>query len=191
MVPEGSFRAHTSPPLVSLLSHVNPVQNYPPYYFLILYSHLWLGPLSGLIFSRFPTKILYAFLISLRDISVGIALGYGLDDRFSRVRFLAGAANFSFHHHFQNGCGAHPTSYLMGTRSSFPGGKAAGAWSFLPLWKSNFGIPVRSSAFVLTCPGAHEYQSGVLTTQRCLWSWVWFPLEHVCACVLVFYHHQS
>jgi hypothetical protein len=35
--------------------------------------------------------------------SVGIALGYGLDDRGSRIRFPAGAGNFSLHHHVQNG----------------------------------------------------------------------------------------
>jgi hypothetical protein len=58
--------------------------------------------------------------------TVGIALGYGLDDRGSRVRFLAGAGNFSLHHCLQNGSGAHPASYLIGTRGSFPGGKAAG-----------------------------------------------------------------
>jgi hypothetical protein len=46
-----------------------------------------------------------------RDSSVGIALGYGLDDRGSRVRFSAGAGNFSLHHHVQNGSGAHPASY--------------------------------------------------------------------------------
>jgi len=28
------------------------------------------------------------------------------------------------------GSGAHPTSYLMGTRDSFPGGKATRAWSW-------------------------------------------------------------
>jgi hypothetical protein len=33
-----------------------------------------------------------------RDSSVGVALGYGLDDRGSRVRFPAGAGNFSLHH---------------------------------------------------------------------------------------------
>jgi hypothetical protein len=62
-----------------------------------------------------------------RDSSIGIALGYGLDDRGSRVRFPAGAGNFSFHHRVQNGSAAHPTSYPMGTRGSFPVGKAAGA----------------------------------------------------------------
>jgi hypothetical protein len=59
--------------------------------------------------------------------SVTIALGYGLDDRSSRVRFLAGAGNFSHHHRVQKRSGAHPASYPMGTRCSFPGGKAAGA----------------------------------------------------------------
>jgi hypothetical protein len=52
---------------------------------------------------------------------------YGLDDMGSKVRFPAGAGNFSLHHCVQNGSGAHPASYPMGTRSSFPGGKAAGA----------------------------------------------------------------
>jgi hypothetical protein len=64
-----------------------------------------------------------------RDISVGIALGYGLDDRGSRVRFPAVAGNFSLHHSVQNGSGAHPASYRMGTRGSFPEGKEAGACS--------------------------------------------------------------
>jgi hypothetical protein len=59
-----------------------------------------------------------------RDSSVGIALGYGLDDRGSRVRFPTGAGNFSLH---QNASGAHPASYPMGTRGSFPRSKAAGA----------------------------------------------------------------
>jgi hypothetical protein len=61
------------------------------------------------------------------DSSVGIALGYGLDDRGSRVRFPAGTGNFCLHHRVQNGSGAHPASYPMVTRGSFPGGKAAGA----------------------------------------------------------------
>jgi len=60
------------------------------------------------------------------DSSVGI----GLDDRGSRVRFPAGTGNFSLHHWVQNGSGAHPASYPMGIRSSFPWSKAAGAWSW-------------------------------------------------------------
>jgi hypothetical protein len=64
------------------------------------------------------------------DSSVGIALGHGLDDRDYRVRLPAGAGNFSLHHCVQNGSGAHPASYTMGTRGSFPGGKVAGVWSW-------------------------------------------------------------
>jgi hypothetical protein len=64
------------------------------------------------------------------DSSVGIALGYGLDDWGSRVRLPAGAGNFSLHHRVQNGSGAHPASYPVGTRGFFPGGKASGAWSW-------------------------------------------------------------
>jgi hypothetical protein len=62
-----------------------------------------------------------------RDSSDGIALGYRLDDRGSRVRFPAGAGNFSLHHRVQNGSGAYPASYPVGTRGSFPRDKAAGA----------------------------------------------------------------
>jgi hypothetical protein len=57
-------------------------------------------------------------------------LFYGLDDRGSRVRFPAGAGNFSLHHHVQNGSGAYTASYPMGIRGSFLGGKAAGACSW-------------------------------------------------------------
>jgi hypothetical protein len=65
-----------------------------------------------------------------RDSSVGIALGYGLDDRGSRVRFPAGAGDFSLYHRVQNGSGVHPASYAMGTRGSSPGDKVARAWSW-------------------------------------------------------------
>jgi hypothetical protein len=64
------------------------------------------------------------------SLSLGIALGYGLDDRGSRVRFPVGAGNLSLHHRVQNGSGTHPASYPVGTRGSFPGGKAAGMWSW-------------------------------------------------------------
>jgi hypothetical protein len=59
-----------------------------------------------------------------RNSSVGIALGYGLDDR-SWIPCEAG--DFSLHHSVQNGSEAHPASYPIGTRGSFSGGKAAGA----------------------------------------------------------------
>jgi hypothetical protein len=53
-----------------------------------------------------------------------IALGIELDDR--GVHVPTGTGNFSLHHRSQTGCGAHPVSYPMGTRGSFPRGKAAG-----------------------------------------------------------------
>jgi hypothetical protein len=82
--------------------------------------------------------MLYSFLPSLpvlfhillmqsRDSSVGIALGYGLDERGSRVRFPVGAGSFSLYHRLQNGSGAHPASYPLGTGGSFPRCKVAGA----------------------------------------------------------------
>jgi hypothetical protein len=64
-------------------------------------------------------------LLPTRHNSVGIALGYGLDDRGSRVRFLVGAGNFSLHYRVQNVSGAHPASCPMCTRGSYPGSKAA------------------------------------------------------------------
>jgi hypothetical protein len=75
--------------------------------------------MSGSIFPLPHTSSCYS--------SVGIVLGYGLDDRGSRVRFPAGAGNFSLSHRVQNGSGTHPASYSMGTKDSFPGGKAGGS----------------------------------------------------------------
>jgi hypothetical protein len=76
-----------------------------------------------------PENILGTVLIikESRDSSVGIALGYGLDDWDSRVRFPAGSGNFSLHYRVQNGSGIHPVPYAMGTRGSFSGVKASGA----------------------------------------------------------------
>jgi hypothetical protein len=49
---------------------------------------------------------------------------YGLDDRAIRVRFPAGAKDFSSVLCVQTGSGAHPASSPMGTGGPFPGGKA-------------------------------------------------------------------
>jgi hypothetical protein len=81
--------------------------------------------LSGLL-DPYVSFSVTLFIYECRDSSVGIALGNGLDDRGSRIRFPAGAGNFPLHHHVQNGSGAHPASYPMSTRGSFPVGKAAG-----------------------------------------------------------------
>jgi hypothetical protein len=71
--------------------------------------------------------VTHAYIKMRAVIAVSTALGYGLDDWGSRVRFPAEAGNFSLHHRVQNGYGAHPASYPTGTRGSFPGSKAAGA----------------------------------------------------------------
>jgi len=59
-----------------------------------------------------------------RDSSVGIATGYGLDDR------MIGSWDFFLRHRVQTDSGAHPASYPMSIGGAFPGGKAAGAWSW-------------------------------------------------------------
>jgi hypothetical protein len=60
----------------------------------------------------------YPYKDKSRDSSVGIALGYGLDDRGSRFRFSAGARNFSLHR-VQNGSGVHqpPIQWVPGALS--------------------------------------------------------------------------
>jgi hypothetical protein len=66
------------------------------------------------------------FSLKSRDSSFGIATDHWLDDRMIGVRFPVGSGNFSLRHFIQTGSGAHTASYPMGTRGSFPEGKAAG-----------------------------------------------------------------
>jgi hypothetical protein len=71
-------------------------------------------------------------------ISFDVTLGAGITQwysaelwaRWSRVRVLAGAGDFSLHHRVETGPGAQPASYPVGTRRAFPGAKATGAWSW-------------------------------------------------------------
>jgi hypothetical protein len=86
-------------------------------------------------------SLLVSIPLQSRDSSVSIALGYGLDDRGSRVRFPAGARNFSPHYRIQNGSGAHPASYPMATGGSFPGGKAATHPHLVSRSRMRGGIP--------------------------------------------------
>jgi hypothetical protein len=76
---------------------------------------------------KLSTGTLLSQHIMSGDSSVSMVLGYGLDNWDSRVQFPAGAGNFSLHHCNQNGSGAHPASYPMDMRDTFPGGKAARA----------------------------------------------------------------
>jgi hypothetical protein len=64
--------------------------------------------------------------IKSRDSSVGIALGYGLDDRGSRVRFPAGGWEFLSSPRPELLWGP-PSLLSNGYQGLFPGGKAAGA----------------------------------------------------------------
>jgi hypothetical protein len=116
------------------------------------------------------------------------------------------AGNFSLHR-VQNGSGAHPASYPMGTRGSFPGGKAAGAWS-LPLtsiWcrgeecvELYLTPPIRLHGMVLSAKGqlylylirCTEYRQ--VATMWLFWlcrvtvwrtilvrvEWIWTPLKY-------------
>jgi hypothetical protein len=116
---------------------------------LMLSSHLCLGlpsGLSGLIhwlaLQNFVPLLGYAVLspcllwweadkwfdVYITLLGVGTTQWYNAELRagWSGVRVLAGAGNFSLHHHVQTGSGAHPGYYPMGTRGSFLGCKAAG-----------------------------------------------------------------
>jgi hypothetical protein len=64
--PKDHYRVHKSPPLVPILSQIDPVHTTPPYlrFILILSTHLRLGLRSGLLPFGFPTNILYAVLLA-------------------------------------------------------------------------------------------------------------------------------
>jgi hypothetical protein len=59
------------------------------------------------------------------DSAVGIATGYGLDDRGFGVRVMVGQ-EFLLLHAVQNGSEIHPASYPMGTGALSPGVKRQG-----------------------------------------------------------------
>jgi hypothetical protein len=112
------------------------------------------------------------------DSSVSIVLGYGLDNQDSRVRFLAGAGNFSLHHHVQNGSGGYQASYPMGTRGSFPGVKAAWEWSWPLAFIYCRGqkmcgtvLPLPQYAFMAWCLVKHRDNFTFTFTCNCLSMW--------------------
>jgi hypothetical protein len=73
-----------------------------------------------------PNKM-YSFIISpICNTGAEIAQWYcaGLRAGWSGVRVPTGVGNMSLHHRDQIGSGAHPASYPMGTRGSFPLGKS-------------------------------------------------------------------
>jgi hypothetical protein len=78
---------------------------------------LYLGPYRSV--NLFFDKNSSQHFWHLWNSSVGVATDYGPDDRMVGFRIPAGAGNFSLHR-FQTGPGAHPASYPLGTRGSFP-----------------------------------------------------------------------
>jgi hypothetical protein len=74
------------------------------------------------------------------------------------VRVPAGAVNFPLHHHVQASSGAHPVSYIMGTRGSFPGVRRSGreadqsstsSVEFENAWSCTCTPPIRLTGVVL------------------------------------------
>jgi hypothetical protein len=118
------------------------------------------------------TICFFTYSFKSRDRLVGMAL----DDRGSRVRFLAGAGNFSLHHRLQNGSEAHPASYLLGTRGSFPGGKAAGAWNWA--LTSNW---CRGQRMIGVIPPAPQYIFTAWYLSTGTTSPFTFPCEQTCS----------
>jgi hypothetical protein len=94
-------------------------------FILFIRNSHWIVSQANLIQST-PSHPLFNIYFNIihRGSSVDITLSYWLDDWGSRFRFPAGAGNFSLHHCVRNASGAHPDSYSMGTRVSFPGRKA-------------------------------------------------------------------
>jgi len=67
---------------------------------------------SQLKFKDFNNNDTYQILCIIQTVYL---LGYGLEDRDSRLRFLAGTRSISLHHRVQTGSEAHPAFYPMVT----------------------------------------------------------------------------
>jgi hypothetical protein len=124
--------------------HINPSHFIYLRFILVLSSHLYLDHPNGLYSSTFPTISLYTFFVSSMCATCpahlilpdwinlrvgGIATSHGLDDRGVGVRIPVESRIFSSPQ-YSDLFWARPASYTMGTEGSFPGGKAAGTWSW-------------------------------------------------------------
>jgi hypothetical protein len=85
----------------------------------------------------------------------------GLRAGWLGIQAPLGAGNFSPHHRVQTGSGAHPASNPIGTRGSFPGGKAADAWSW-PLTPSSAEV---KNAWLYTSTPQHDFMAWCSVTK--------------------------
>jgi hypothetical protein len=113
------YRVHNSPQLVPILRKMHPVHNLPPY-FPQIDPNIILQPTPMSSELSVPVRFFDPYFVSISHLT------HAYYNPYARIRFPAGAGNFSLHHRVQNGSGAHPASYAMGTRGSFTEGKAAG-----------------------------------------------------------------
>jgi hypothetical protein len=84
---------------------------------------------------------------------------------------------FSFEPLFISGSGAHPASYTLGTRVSFPGGKVARAWSWpllhlVPRSRMHGAIlPLLQYTFMVWCPVKKKHRDNFkLNFLSCVYS---------------------
>jgi hypothetical protein len=75
---------------------------------------------------------MYVYMHKSRGSAVSIAIGYALDDRRVGVPVPVGSRILTSPYHPDQLCGPPnlPSNWLRGGGFSFPGGKAAGAWSW-------------------------------------------------------------
>jgi hypothetical protein len=94
----------------------------------LLCRHVGMFSMVAINIPHYTVSSVFCFFFGI----AGIAQWHsaGLRARWSGLRDPAEAGNFSLHHRVQTGSGAHPAPYPVGTRSSFPGDKAAGAWNW-------------------------------------------------------------
>jgi hypothetical protein len=73
--------------------------------------------------------IIQKHLLIIHGTSVGIATGYGIEDR-EGFEFESLWGQGFWLHIIHTGYGVHSTAYPMGARGSFIGGKTTGVWSW-------------------------------------------------------------
>jgi hypothetical protein len=76
--------------------------------------------------SQWKERFIVPIYKKSRNSSVGIATGYGLDNRMIGVRFPALAGKISLRNHVQTGSGNHTTSYPVGAGGFSLGVKGRG-----------------------------------------------------------------